>query len=97
MADFQESYAHLADGRPIFYFEEGTGPPFLYVHASTTSADIARGMFETLRSRFRGISLDRLGYRRSAALDRVTTLEEQVEAIAVVHRACTSDPAWVFG
>ena len=38
-----------------------------------------------------------MGYRRSGTLDRVTTLEEQVEAIAVVHRACSSDPAWVFG
>jgi pimeloyl-ACP methyl ester carboxylesterase len=40
--------------------------------------------------------LDRVGYRHSGALDRVTTLDEQVEAIAVVHSTCTSDPAWVF-
>jgi pimeloyl-ACP methyl ester carboxylesterase len=97
MSSARESYAHLADGRPVYYFEEGAGPPFIYLHASTTSADIAQGMFETLRDRFHCISLDRLGYRRSAALDRVTTLGEQVEAIAVVHRACTSEPAWIFG
>jgi len=54
-------------------------------------------MFETLGDRFRCIALDRMGYHRSGTLDRVTTLAEQVEAMAVVHRACTSDPAWVFG
>lgn len=97
MPGLQESYAHLADGRPVYYFEEGAGHPFLYVHASTDSADGARGMFETLRDRFRCIALDRVGYQRSGKLDRVTTLEEQVEAIAAVHTACTSDPAWVFG
>lgn len=97
MSDSKESYAHLADGQPIYFSEEATGPPFLYVHASTDSADGARGMFETLRDRFRCIALDRVGYHRSGTLDRVTTLAEQVEAIAMVHRACTSDPAWVFG
>jgi haloalkane dehalogenase len=97
MSGLRESYAHLADGRPIYFFEEGVGSPLLYVHASTDSADGARGMFETLRDRFRCIALDRVGYRHSGALDRVTTLAEQVEATAVVHRACTSDPAWVFG
>ena len=97
MSSARESYAHLADGRPIYFFEEGAGPPFLYAHASLGNADSARGMFETLRDRFRCISLDRAGYRRSGASDRFTTMEEQVEAIAVVHRACTAEPAWVFG
>jgi pimeloyl-ACP methyl ester carboxylesterase len=97
MSNARESYAHLADGRPIYFFEEGTGPPFLYVHASTDIADGARGMFESLRDRFRCISLDRVGYHRSGTLGRVTTLEEQVEAIAAVHSACTSEPVWVFG
>jgi pimeloyl-ACP methyl ester carboxylesterase len=54
-------------------------------------------MFEQLHDRFHCISLDRAGYRCSGALDRLTTMEEQVEAIAVVHRACTAEPAWVFG
>jgi pimeloyl-ACP methyl ester carboxylesterase len=97
MSDFQGSYAHLADGRPIYYFEKGTGPPFLYSHASVGSADSAQGMFEQLHDRFHCIALDRAGYRHSGRLDRLTTMEEQVEAIAVVHRACTAEPAWVFG
>jgi pimeloyl-ACP methyl ester carboxylesterase len=54
-------------------------------------------MFDLLRDRFRCIALDRVGYHRSGSLDRVATLEEQVEAIAAVHSACTSDPSWVFG
>jgi pimeloyl-ACP methyl ester carboxylesterase len=54
-------------------------------------------MIESLQDRFRCISLDRVGYHRSGWLDRLTTLEEQVEAIEVVHRTCTSEPAWVFG
>ena len=97
MAVAQESITHLAGGRPIYFFQEGTGPPLLYVHASTDSAEGARGMFEWLRHRFRCIALDRVGYRRSGALDRLTTVEEQVEAIAAVHNACTPEPAWVFG
>jgi pimeloyl-ACP methyl ester carboxylesterase len=54
-------------------------------------------MFERLRGRFHCISLDRAGYRRSGAPDHFTTMEEQVEAIATVHRACTAEPGWVFG
>jgi lipase len=54
-------------------------------------------MLPFLRDRFRCISLDRVGYRRSGPLDRLTTMEEQVEGVAVVHSACTAEPAWVFG
>jgi 3-oxoadipate enol-lactonase len=97
MSGLHESYTHLADGRPIYYFEEGSGPPFLYLHASTLSAESARPVFPFLRERFHCISLDRVGYRRSGALDRATTMEEQVEGVAVVHSACTAEPAWVFG
>ena len=97
MSTLHESYAHLADGRPVYYFEEGSGPPFLYLHASTGSADSARPMLPFLRDRFHCISLDRVGYRRSGPLDRLTTMEEQVEGVAVVHSACTAEPAWVFG
>jgi len=91
------SYAQLTDGRSIYFFEEGTGEPFLYVHMSTGSADNAQGMFGILRDRFHCIALDRAGYHRSGALDRLTTMEEQVAAIAAVHDACTAEPAWVFG
>lgn len=97
LASLKESYAYLTDGRPVYYFEQGTGPPLLYVHGGTVSADSARGMFETLRDRFRCIALDRVGNCRSGSLDRVTTLKEQVEGIAAVHNACTSDPAWIIG
>ena len=37
-----------------------------------------------------------MGYRRSGAFDRATTLEEQVEAIAVVHSASTADSLWLL-
>ena len=87
MSDFQESYAHLADGRPIPFFEEGAGEPFLYVHMSAGSAENAGGVSSILRDRFRCIALDRVGYHRSGTLDRLTTVEEQVEAIAAVHTA----------
>ena len=96
MPSFRESYAYLADGRAVYYFEEGAGYPFLYVHGGAGDAQSARPMVQVLRDRFRCIALDRVGYHRSGALDRVTTLEEQVEAIAVVHRACTSDPLWIL-
>jgi pimeloyl-ACP methyl ester carboxylesterase len=97
MPNARESYAHLADGRPIYYFEEGTGPPLLLIHGGANDAEFARPMIAFLRDRFHCISLDRVGYRRSGWMDRLTTLEEQVEAIAAVHSACTSEPLWVFG
>jgi pimeloyl-ACP methyl ester carboxylesterase len=97
MSNLRESYAQLADGRPIYFFEEGAGEPFLYVHMSTGRAENAEGMIGILRDRFHCIALDRAGYHRSGALDRLTTMEEQVAAIAAVHDACTAEPAWVFG
>jgi len=97
MSHFQESHARLSNGRSVYFYEEGAGPPFLFVHGGAGSADYMRAMTEILRDRFRCIALDRIGYRRSGSLDRITTLEEQGEAILGVHRACTSDPLWVFG
>jgi pimeloyl-ACP methyl ester carboxylesterase len=96
MSNAQGSYAHLADGRPIYYCEEGAGPPLLFAHGSGCDADDARPLFQVLRDRFRCIALDRAGYHRSGWLDRLTTLEEQVEALAVVHSACTLDPLWLL-
>jgi pimeloyl-ACP methyl ester carboxylesterase len=95
--DSSESHANLADGRPIYYFEDGDGPPLLLVHGGASSADALRPMVQVLRERFHCIVLDRAGCRRSGSLARLTTVEEQVEAIAAVHAACTSDSAWVFG
>jgi pimeloyl-ACP methyl ester carboxylesterase len=92
----KESYVHLADGRPIYCTEEGAGPPLLFIHGGAGSAEVGRKLFAVLRDRFHCIALDRVGYHRSGALDRVTTLAEQVEAIAVVHNACTPDPAWLL-
>lgn len=97
MSNFQESYAHLSDGRPVYFFQEGAGLPLLFVHGGVGDAESMRPLIEALRGRFRCIALDRVGYHRSGWLDRVTTLEEQVEAIAAVHSTCTSDPSWVFG
>jgi len=65
MASCQESYAHRQDGRPVYYFEDGTGPPLLFVHGAYHDADFARPMIGYLRDRFRCISLDRVGYHRS--------------------------------
>jgi pimeloyl-ACP methyl ester carboxylesterase len=50
-----------------------------------------------MQGRFHCISLDRLGYRRSAHLDQNTTPEQQASAIEAVHHAVTSEAAWVFG
>jgi pimeloyl-ACP methyl ester carboxylesterase len=97
MTGFRESYAHLADGRPIYYFEEGEGPSLLFLRAATSSADGAHPMIESMRDRFHCIALDRVGYRRSGTLSRATTLEEQIEGLATAHSACSSDSAWVFG
>jgi pimeloyl-ACP methyl ester carboxylesterase len=97
MSSSQGSYAHLADGWPIYFFEEGAGPPLLFLHGGACGADDARPLFQVLRDRFRCISLDRLGYRRSAHLDRNTTPEQQASAIEAVHHDVTSEPAWAFG
>ena len=97
MSVFRESRPHCTGGRPIYYFEEGSGPALLLIHGGASDADALRPMARILRERFHCIALDRVGYRRSGALDRRTTVEEQSEAIAAVHRACTPDPAWAFG
>ena len=68
----------------------------MFIHGGAGSAEVGRKLFTVLRDRFHCIALDRVGYDRSGALDRVTTLEEQVEAIAVVHNVCTPDPAWLL-
>ena len=47
MPSFQESYAHLANGRPIYFFEEGAGLPLLLLHGGAN--DQVYGFSLTMR------------------------------------------------
>lgn len=84
-------------GNTIYYDVVGSGPGLIFVHGAGSDADIFAGLIGSLSNRFRCITMDRPGYNRSGHLERATTLEEQVEAIEAVRRACDAKGAWVFG
>ena len=87
--------AYTSDNRNIYYRTKGTGPELLLVHGGWP--DYFEPLVEVLSLQYRCISFDRLGFRRSAHLDRNTTVEEQVTATMTVHNSVTSAPVWVFG
>ena len=86
---------HTPDQQAIYYQTMGTGPELLLVHGGLPA--YFEALVEGLSPHYRCIAFDRLGFRKSARLDRNTTVEEQVRAIAAVHRSVTTAPAWVFG
>jgi pimeloyl-ACP methyl ester carboxylesterase len=89
--------AHTSDGKHVFFNVEGHGPEILFVHGAGSDADTMAPLVSELSGTYRCISVDRLGYRRSAHLDSDTTVDEQAEAIEAVRKACTSERVWIFG
>jgi len=88
---------HTSDGRHVFFTVAGDGPVILFVHGAGSDADTMAGLVSELSGAYRCVSVDRLGYRRSAHLHADTTVDEQADAIEAVRKACTSDPVWLFG
>ena len=88
---------HTSDGRHLYYETQGSGPDILFVHGAGRSNEGMMPTVELLALGFRCTSFDRLGWRRSAHLDRETTPEEQVQGIEDVRNAVTSEPVWLFG
>lgn len=86
---------HTPDNRDIYYRTKGTGPELLFVHGGWPV--YFEPLVEVLSPQYSCISFDRLGFRRSAHLDRNTNVEEQVTAIEAVHNSATSEPVWIFG
>ena len=71
--------AHTPDNREIYYRIEGAGPELLLVHGGWPV--YFEPLVEVLSPQFSCISFDRLGFRRSAHLDRNTTVDEQVTVL----------------
>jgi len=88
---------YTPDNREIYYCTTGTGRELLLVHGAGGDAEAFNALVEILSPQYCCISFDRLGYRRSAHLDRNTTVEEQVTAIGAVNNCVTLEPVWVFG
>jgi pimeloyl-ACP methyl ester carboxylesterase len=86
---------HTPDNREIYYRTKGTGPELLFIHGG--GGNSFKELVEVLSPQYSCTTFDRLGWGRSAHLDRNTTVEEQVTAIEAVHNSITSEPVWVFG
>ena len=86
---------YTPDQRAIYCQTKGSGPELLLVHGGLP--DYFEPLVDVLSPHYRCIAFDRLGFRKSARLDRNTTVDEQVTAIAAVHRSVTTAPAWVLG
>ena len=54
-------------GSRVYYRDEGSGPPILFLHGNPNSADLWSGVIERLRDDFRCLALDLPGFGRSAA------------------------------
>ena len=89
--------AHTDDRREVYYRTHGTGPELLLTHGGFGSAESLMPLVDVLSTRYRCVTFDRLGHRRSTHLDRNTTAEEQAAGMEAVHRSVTADPVWVFG
>jgi lipase len=87
---------HLPDQREIYYTIQGGGPDLLIVHCAAGDADVYPALVDNLSLQFRCITFDRPGYHRSTRMNRLTTVEEQTEAIAAVHCEVTDQPIWVL-
>jgi len=87
--------AHTPDNREIYYQTKGTGPELLFLHGGWPNH--FKSLVEVLSPQYSCTTFDRLGWGRSAHLDRKSTVEEQVIAIEAVHNSITSAPVWVFG
>ena len=87
--------ARTSDDREVYFRSEGNGVNLLLVHGG--SPDHFDGLVGLLSVRHKCVTFDRLGFGRSAWLDRSTTIPEQVDAIEAVHRSVGSGPAWVLG
>jgi pimeloyl-ACP methyl ester carboxylesterase len=87
--------AHTPDNREIYYQTKGTGPELLFLHGGWPNH--FESLVEVLSPQYSCTTFDRLGWGRSAHLDRKSTVEEQVSAIEAVHNSVTSEPVWVFG
>ena len=86
---------HTSDNREIYYRTKGTGPELLFLHGGWPIH--FESLVEVLSPQYSCTTFDRLGWGRSAHLDRDTTVEEQVAGIEAVHNSVTSAPVWVFG
>src|SRR5690349_12831543 len=54
-------------GSRVYYRDEGSGPPILFLHGNPDSADLWTGVIEALRGTFRCLAPDLPGFGRSAA------------------------------
>jgi pimeloyl-ACP methyl ester carboxylesterase len=53
-------------GSRVYYRDEGSGPPILFLHGNPDSADLWSGVIERLRGEFRCLAPDLPGFGRSA-------------------------------
>ena len=56
-----------ANNTRVYYRDEGTGPPILFLHGNPDSADLWNGVISPLRAQFRCLAVDLPGFARSAA------------------------------
>jgi pimeloyl-ACP methyl ester carboxylesterase len=83
------------DNRDMYYQLRGNGQEVMFVHGAWPSH--FDSLVELLATDVRCITFDRLGFRHSSKLNQNTTIQEQADAINVVHDSATSDASWVFG
>jgi haloalkane dehalogenase len=68
---FESRYLDLPEGK-LHYLDEGSGPPVVFVHGTPSFSYDFRALVGALRSRYRCIALDHLGFGlsdRPAAID----------------------------
>jgi pimeloyl-ACP methyl ester carboxylesterase len=86
-------------GSRVYYRDEGSGPPILFLHGNPDSADLWSGVIEPLRATFRCLALDLPGFGRSAAPPTFDgSLEQEAAWVdGVVVALGISDPINLVG
>lgn len=86
------------EGIPVAYLDEGSGPPIILAHCSSASHRIWRALIDDLKSRYRVMAPDLIGYGASGRWPTYRPFDASADAKILVELArLAGEPAHFVG
>lgn len=85
------------DGYTYAYLEEGQGPPVVFAHGLLADKEMFRAQIDSLKARYRCISIDLRGHGASSGPAEPFTLEQQAEEVGKLIRSLGIERAACIG